>query len=616
MKKILILPILLVLSIVFCSCNNGKKNDLYYNWSYRIGDLSDEVQDVAHLNFRPVEGEILNRNLAPLHPEQEGIVWLKKELYVNRSAQDVPVSIHFGSIMIADKTYINGQLVGYGGKFPPYYYNGWNESRNYPIPNIMLNSDGKQTLLIKMYVNAEAGIYGRIVLDERFIVDEIHNNYEFYNVRVNMFLAIMAIVFSWYHLNIYLHRRKEKDGLLFAGVCFVAAMYQTNFFLSTLPWFSGEYFSYLTFQKLIFTLEFFTLYMFNQYLIHFFNYPRKKLSFRLSTIFILGVIIAFFSAPDYHVFLQVRSWMFYLLIAFFLYTNWLIIYSVYKKKKYALITLLVGTIFIICALYDVIYHMVMMRVDGPYLSGIGFIFFIIGNAGIIAQKFVGYQNDLEISRKTMQERVEKRTEKLKKANEQLIAYNNELKETQKRLIESAVTDPLTELYNRQEFQRRITLEVERCKRQYCGNPFSVVFIDLDNFKYYNDNFGHLLGDELLRIFSDIIKAVSRKADCVARYGGDEFIILMPDTDVEKAVNYCERIKTELEKRNFLLSDINEYLGYELDIPEDKKLTCSFGIAQYSDDYASVDEVLHYADIALYQSKSGGKNRYQIFKTGP
>jgi len=152
------------------------------------------------------------------------------------------------------------------------------------------------------------------------------------------------------------------------------------------------------------------------------------------------------------------------------------------------------------------------------------------------------------------------------------------------------TDPLTGIGNSKAFYETAGVELERLRRY--GNVFSLVYIDLDNFKAVNDMLGHNTGDKLLRITAGIIKENVRAMDAVARLGGDEFAILFPETDLASAISVCKRIQAEMldimKKNNWLV-------------------TCSIGIAAFRTPLESVDDLVSKADSLMYEVKSSGKN---------
>lgn len=154
----------------------------------------------------------------------------------------------------------------------------------------------------------------------------------------------------------------------------------------------------------------------------------------------------------------------------------------------------------------------------------------------------------------------------------------------RRLLELAKIDPLTGIYNRRHFKEILDIEMARSKRN--GLVFSILFIDLNDFKHVNDNLGHCLGDVVLRNVTQELKSIVRASDVVARWGGDEFILLFPQTDRVQAAELSERLVGKISK--LIINDIN--------------LSISIGIATYPDDEESSEALLNAADMQMYQNK--------------
>lgn len=190
----------------------------------------------------------------------------------------------------------------------------------------------------------------------------------------------------------------------------------------------------------------------------------------------------------------------------------------------------------------------------------------------------------------------------------------DLKESNEKLTTEASTDKLTGLPNRQNLQAVIEREKDRFARYKQDDDvnFSVVFIDLDNFKYYNDTHGHPVGDLLLVEFAKIIKKFVRKVDFPFRFGGDEFVILLPETDAKGAAIFAERIMDELEIQKQFQPLIEVLLGKKVDIPEKYKLSCSIGISSYKPgDKFDPQIMIKQADTALLSAKRAGKARFSF-----
>lgn len=161
---------------------------------------------------------------------------------------------------------------------------------------------------------------------------------------------------------------------------------------------------------------------------------------------------------------------------------------------------------------------------------------------------------------------------------------------------SAVTDGLTGLYNHRFFQDRLEEETERASRY--GASLSLLMIDVDDFKVYNDSNGHIAGDVLLVDISKIIMQAVRKVDVVSRYGGEEFTVILPSTKKKGAMTIAGRICQKIAAGHFPNQAV---------MPA-KKVTVSIGVASFPEDGSSKMDLLDCADKLLYQAKSLGKNQ--------
>jgi diguanylate cyclase (GGDEF)-like protein len=161
-----------------------------------------------------------------------------------------------------------------------------------------------------------------------------------------------------------------------------------------------------------------------------------------------------------------------------------------------------------------------------------------------------------------------------------------------RMKQLAYVDGLTGIHNRRYFEMRIVEELERAGR-FQGR-MSVIMIDIDNFKRVNDEFGHLLGDEVLRAVSTMLRQQLRKSDLLCRYGGEEFAIVVPETTGENATRVAEKLRRQIESHHFP------------GVP--RQVTISCGVSDYPTHGITRDEVVAAADSALYNAKQLGRNR--------
>ncbi|MFL0195468.1 GGDEF domain-containing protein [Clostridium sp. WILCCON 0269] len=177
----------------------------------------------------------------------------------------------------------------------------------------------------------------------------------------------------------------------------------------------------------------------------------------------------------------------------------------------------------------------------------------------------------------------------------------ELSDKCRSLDEVSKVDFLTNLYNRRFFNELLIREWESCARGKCF--LSVLMLDIDKFKDYNDTYGHLKGDKCLKLISKCLKKdINGSRDIVARYGGEEFVVLMPETDLGRAKYIAEKIREEIEKLQILHEGFQCYgivtvsIGVAATIPREK---------------SSPENLMYIADKALYRAKESGRNRVNV-----
>lgn len=167
-----------------------------------------------------------------------------------------------------------------------------------------------------------------------------------------------------------------------------------------------------------------------------------------------------------------------------------------------------------------------------------------------------------------------------------------------KLRQQSLSDPLTGLYNRRFFMSALDNEIARAKRR--KSQFSLVIMDIDHFKKYNDSFGHEAGDRILQKLSDILRVYFRESDIICRYGGEEFIVLMPETGLEDAQKRCEKLMELIHSELFLPA-----------LPKSRKVTVSIGISVFPHHSRLAEHLINKADKALYEAKAQGRNQIKI-----
>ena len=181
---------------------------------------------------------------------------------------------------------------------------------------------------------------------------------------------------------------------------------------------------------------------------------------------------------------------------------------------------------------------------------------------------------------------------------------DELEEKNRELERLSISDGLTGLYNHRHIHGLLQEEFERALRT--GERLTVAMFDLDRFKSVNDNYGHQAGDRVLEQFADILRQTAREIDRIGRYGGEEFMVVLPETGIEDGVVFVERVRREVARRSFLIGN-----------SETLRMTVSSGVATFPNHGIHDPETLiRLADEALYAAKATGRNRVVRFDDMP
>lgn len=207
---------------------------------------------------------------------------------------------------------------------------------------------------------------------------------------------------------------------------------------------------------------------------------------------------------------------------------------------------------------------------------------LLSRQTLLADELAIYKNNLEIL-------VEQRTAELHEKNKCLEDEIYERVQAEQKLELLATTDSLTMLYNRRKFDEMLRYEIDRDRRYQ--NGLSLIMCDIDNFKNINDQYGHHIGDKILIEFVEKVGTTIRKTDLFARWGGEEFAVLVPGANAEIALSVAEKIRSVIELGTYSI---------------DAKVTCSFGVSVLID-MEDEESIVKRADNALYKAKEQGRN---------
>lgn len=167
-----------------------------------------------------------------------------------------------------------------------------------------------------------------------------------------------------------------------------------------------------------------------------------------------------------------------------------------------------------------------------------------------------------------------------------------------RTRELSVRDELTQLYNRRHFQEVLPLEIKRSQR--FGKPLTLLMIDIDHFKEYNDRYGHLAGDERLKEMVHLIASRIREVDFFSRFGGEEFVLILPNTPRQDGIGVAEKVRELVRGHRYVTAQIPS-----------QPFTVSIGVASYPEDAETMEDLVDAADIALYEAKGAGRDRVVV-----
>lgn len=410
---------------------------------------------------------------------------------------------------------------------------------------------------------------------------------------VGILVSATLFILYFYHST-----NKDRSILYFATVCllFAIRMLASNSTLSlVLPNLSATVISkieYFTVPLIAITFLLYSRHAFPRII------PRtiENIVIVLSTAYV--ILVLSFRVIIYN---PVFKWYFAILMLVFLYWIIMMAIAVLKYKTVPKVMLFGCGILILTIIHqNFLYLFNSQNLFGNKIVGLGTTFFIFTHFHLFSLKFV---KAFEVAQQTshdLETKVESRTRELHALNEQLKVM--------------ATTDSLTNLYNRNELYQQMhdrTIEYN----QHLGSeqkPFAVVYIDIDNFKLFNDLYSHKAGDVVLQQFARLLNWQCESNDVLFRFGGDEFIVFLCDTDDGQAIGFAQDFINQLSLFSCTFEqELFTQLNLSVHIPQDIQIACSLGIAVHSKGPIDIDRLVQNADRALLTAKSMGKNRYHL-----
>ena len=499
-------------------------------------------------------------------------------------------SIFIGNIYTAYKMYVNDILVTDTGTF------GIDEENHYPrfMDKIVTFYTPEPQADIVFTISNFTHPYSGFGKAPVFGLPADINRIMFVSHSTSLFLVGILFMTALFMLFFYSENNRDRSILYFAALCLLISIrtLTTNtlltFYFPSIPsWIQ------LKVEYLSITLTFCTFILYSKHAFHnLLNNAAVLLVLGISLIYSLVILI--FPIRIYN-----HALLYYNLLMIIFAVYWLtaLFLSWFKKEQASGIILFGGFVLALAVINDIIYYFSgTTNLFAAELSAFGLTFFIITHSNEFSYKFL---HALEIASET--------TKDLEK---KILARTRQLSEVNSKLLLMATKDELTNLWNRTELQRRAEEETAKYNRYYTTKStyFSLLYLDLDNFKYYNDTFSHEAGDRILKLFAEILSALSRKSDTVFRMGGDEFVVFLPKTDTVGAAKFSQRILDSLDSFNdSIAAEISDMVNHKIVISRERQLTCSIGIAVHENGFINIDRLIQYADTALLRAKEQGKN---------
>lgn len=545
------------------------------NWRFQPGDnpawAGPDLDDSAWAE-RPVPG----RWPAGGYPEHGQLAWYRLTLQLDPAVGVRTgfgdIAVRLGKVLSAYELYAGGERVGGVGSLPPLADINYDQQRVFAIPPTAIGEDGRLVLALRVWGGPEVAVSawsaGPSAGDYRLgEYRDLHMGLVVSELPGLVFCLLIA-VFGLYHLYLYA-RNRTLDTYLWFGV---AALNIAAYGLMLTQWKYLSGLSFLAMKK----IEFGAIYLFPavcMQLVWSLLGLHMQRWLRVYQLYFVVAAILVVAIPGHNVHFVTLHWWQASILPSMAVTTWVILREARGGNPEARTVALGTVIFLAACVNDLLID--LAHINTLRLAPLGFVAVLIAMAVSMANRFTGMFSALEAE-------VAERTAELSAANE--------------KLVRAARVDHLTGLLNRRGFNEEAEAESFRAFRS--GRQFSVVLADVDLFKQVNDGYGHACGDHVLKRVAATLSERTRDVDRVARWGGEEFILLLPETDAEGAAVLAEKL------REAIAENVYEYQGQRLSI------TMTFGIAEHRKGEA-LETCIARADTALYTGKERGRNRVMI-----
>jgi len=565
--KRFILKIITFLMLFPClAVAQGSIQNLDSNWQYRWGDSAFSADGIPEWSIDShAQNEWLNIDFPSNPPNRDGQtnVWYRTTL-PEGGIWRAPI-IYIYSVDLITEAYIDGQRIYHYGSFDQHgqgQFEGW----PWHMVNLPDNFAGK-TIYFRIFSSAlDIGLWGEVKLMDsidlfRYIIDKSITDIAVSSL--SLVIALLALIFAFIQSNRQTFLLISFFTFASSVMLFSQSQVKQLFINAPIVWDHIAATGY-------FVLPIAIAMLFDSW--HAWKFTKViKAIWKFHVVFVIAAIA---SSTTGLVELSSMYYLFDVLLTLSLLILFLITLSQVKQVKSDVkIQLTSFAIFSLFLLIDMgVAHNILPWTRMPI--AIGSLLFSITLVGVSLHHFAVVQNELKELNATLEQKVEDRTEELKRL---------------------ALTDSLTTLMNRRSFYMQAEVIFQKSIR-YRRN-ISVLMLDIDHFKQFNDDYGHAVGDTVLISVANSIKHVCRETDLPARVGGEEFMILLEETDVDEALLIAERLRQ-------VISEIN--------IPNvETKITASIGISNFEADMKNLDELILRADEAMYVAKNRGRNNCYV-----
>ncbi|TDG12857.1 diguanylate cyclase [Seongchinamella unica] len=544
-------------------------------WRFQPGDNLDWAAPGADDNhWRSVD--MPQRWPRGGYPEHQHLAWYRLTLQLDphiAGVNQAPIlAVRMGKVLSAYELYAGGQLVGGAGSLPPLGEFDYDRQRVLVIPPAAINKDGTLVLALRVWGGSDAlvdawgagpvsgvfmlGDYRRLMLQG--MVSEVPG----------LLFCALIFAFGLYHLYLFARNRNLETYLWFGLMATNIAIYG----VMLTQWKYLLPISFLAMKK----IEFGAIYLFPalgiQMVWSLLQLPIGRWLRAYQWSFLAAAVLVVL-VPGHAIHFHTLIWWQLWTLPIIAFAPW-VIFRESRAGNPEAKTILLGTIiFLATGVNDLLID--LAHIETSRLAPLGFVAILIAMAVSMADRFTSMYSTLETE-------VAERTAELSAVN--------------RRLAEAARVDHLTGLLNRRGFTEEAETEIRRMFRT--GKSFSLVLADVDNFKQFNDQYGHVCGDHVLKRVAALLEERTRDVDRVARWGGEEFIMLLPETEIDGAAILAEKL------RDAVAANLFEFDNLRL------SLTMTFGIAAFRKG-ESLDACIARADTALYHGKEGGRNKVMI-----